>query len=175
MESLGSLIAYAAIALTIVVFSVLAVTTGKILRSATFLLFALFGVAAAYFMLGYQFLGAVQIAVYGGGIVVLVVFAILLTSHPGATAKKLESKKRTLGILGALATLVICVWSLVDRCQMLKPMPDADEMTDGSINAIGTKMLSSADGGYLLPFEAISVLLLACIIGGLIVARKKND
>ncbi|MDE5658502.1 MAG: NADH-quinone oxidoreductase subunit J [Muribaculaceae bacterium] len=71
MESVGSIIAYIVIALSIMVFSVLAVTTRKILRSATFLLFALFATAAVYFMLGYQFLGGVQIAVYAGGIVVL--------------------------------------------------------------------------------------------------------
>lgn len=68
------------------------------LRSATFLLFALFATAAVYFMLGYQFLGGVQIAVYAGGIVVLFVFSILLTSHPGDNSSRLESKKRRWGL-----------------------------------------------------------------------------
>ena len=71
MESVGSIIVYTIIALAIVVFSVLAVTTRKILRAATYLLFALFATAALYFQLDYEFLGAVQIAVYAGGIVVL--------------------------------------------------------------------------------------------------------
>ena len=74
---------YLIIALAIIVFSVLAVTTRKILRSATYLLFTLFATAGIYFMMDYQFLGAVQIAVYAGGIVVVGVYSILLTSKPG--------------------------------------------------------------------------------------------
>ena len=62
MESVGSIIMYLIIALSIVIFSVLTVTTRKILRSATFLLFTLFATAALYFQLDYEFLGAVQIA-----------------------------------------------------------------------------------------------------------------
>ena len=86
MESVGSIIVYVIIALTIVICSVLAVTTRKILRAATYLLFTLFATAAIYFKLNYEFLGAVQIAVYAGGIVVLFVFSILLTSHPDAAS-----------------------------------------------------------------------------------------
>lgn len=92
MESVGSIIMYVVVALAIIVFSVLAVTTRKILRAATYLLFTLFAAAAVYFMLDYEFLGAVQIAVYAGGIVVLFVFAILLTSKPGDKSEKLASK-----------------------------------------------------------------------------------
>ena len=76
MESVGSTISYWIIAVAIVVFSVLTVTTRKILRAATYLLFTLFATAALYFKLDYEFLGAVQIAVYAGGIVVLFVFSI---------------------------------------------------------------------------------------------------
>ena len=94
MDSVGSYIIYGIIALSIVVFSVLTVTTRKILRSATYLLFTLFATAALYFVLDYEFLGAVQIAVYAGGIVVLFVFSILLTSRPGDNSEKLASKRR---------------------------------------------------------------------------------
>ena len=80
MESVGSIIMLGIIVLSIIVFSVLTVTTRKILRSATYLLFTLFATAGIYFQLDYEFLGAVQIAVYAGGIVVLFVFSILLTS-----------------------------------------------------------------------------------------------
>ena len=68
---------YFIIAIAIIAFSVLTVTTRKILRSATYLLFVLFATAALYFQMDYHFLGAVQIAVYAGGIVVLFVFAML--------------------------------------------------------------------------------------------------
>lgn len=172
MESVGSIIVYVVIALSIMVFSVLAVTTRKILRSATYLLFTLFATAAVYFMLDYQFLGAVQIAVYAGGIVVLFVFAILLTSHPGDNSKKLASKKRLVGLMGAIAMFVVAAWSLIDRCQLAVTKPD---MSNPDMQLIGDRLLDSGHNGYLLPFEAISVLLLACIIGGIVVARKRQD
>ena len=66
MESLGNIILYFIVAIAIIVFSVLTVTTRKILRSATYLLFVLFATAIIYFQMDYQFLGAVQIAVYAG-------------------------------------------------------------------------------------------------------------
>jgi NADH-quinone oxidoreductase subunit J len=65
----------------IVVFSVLTVTSRRILRSAVFLLFVLIATSAFYFMLRYTFLAAAQLALYAGGIVVLIIFSILLTSH----------------------------------------------------------------------------------------------
>lgn len=173
MESVGSIIVYVVVALSIMIFSVLAVTTRKILRSATYLLFSLFATAAVYFMLGYQFLGAVQIAVYAGGIVVLFVFSILLTSHPGDNSSKLESKSKTIGLIGAVAMFVVCAWSLISRCSVIKNLPDMGTAQLPTMERIGTDLMSSGNHGYLLPFEAISVLLLACIIGGIVVARKK--
>ena len=68
-------------ALMIIVFSVLTVTTRIILRAAVYLLFVLVSTAGLYFMLNYQFLAAVQLTLYAGGIVVLIIFSILLTSH----------------------------------------------------------------------------------------------
>lgn len=162
---------YLIIALSIVVFSVLTVTTRKILRSATFLLFTLFATAALYFKLDYEFLGAVQIAVYAGGIVVLFVFSILLTSRPGHSSEKLASRHRTTGILAALATLVVAGGALWSRCSMALAQLPAMENPD--MKVIGETMMGTGHGQMLLPFEAISVLLLACIIGGVVVARKR--
>lgn len=162
---------YLIIALSIIVFSVLTVTTRKILRSATFLLFSLFATAALYFKLDYEFLGAVQIAVYAGGIVVLFVFSILLTSRPGHSSEKLTSRHRTIGVLAALATLVVAGGALWSRCSMaLAQLP---EMHNPDMKLIGETMMGTGDGQMLLPFEAISILLLACIIGGVVVARKR--
>lgn len=170
MESVGSLILYVVVALAIIVCSVLAVTTRKILRAATYLLFALFAAAVVYFMLDYNFLGAVQIAVYAGGIVVLFVFAILLTSHPGNSSAPLASKRRVMGLVAALAMLALSVYSLVLRCNLFAAKPQMEALT---MQNIGEAMMSTGAGGYLLPFEAVSVLLLACIIGGIVVARKR--
>ncbi|MDE6483809.1 MAG: NADH-quinone oxidoreductase subunit J [Duncaniella sp.] len=171
MESLGSSIVYLIIALSIIVFSVLTVTTRKILRAATYLLFTLFATAALYFKLDYEFLGTVQIAVYAGGIVVLFVFSILLTSHPGNNSEELTSRKRLLGFAGAVATALVVGWAFFSRCaDLFTSLTDAANPT---MNQIGEAMLGTARGQYLLPFEAISVLLLACIIGGVVVARKE--
>jgi len=72
----------------IVIFSILTVTSRKILRAAVFLLFVLVSTSGLYFMLNYQFLAAVQLTLYAGGIVVLIIFSILLTSH---ISQKFES------------------------------------------------------------------------------------
>lgn len=171
MESVGSIIIYFIVALTIAVCSVLAVTTRKILRAATYLLFTLFGTAAFYFMLDYEFLGAVQIAVYAGGIVVLFVFSILLTSHPGDNAAVLASRKRIVGLIGALVVLGAAGWALLSRCREFAMKMPAMENPD--MQLIGSTLMGTDHGQYLLPFEAVSVLLLACIIGGVVVARKR--
>ena len=171
MESVGNLIVYAVIAIAIIVFSVLTVTTRKILRSATYLLFVLFATAGIYFQLDYEFLGAVQIAVYAGGILVLFVFAIMLTHQPGRDAQLLESRRRWLGILAAVLGVAVCAYALFSQSAMcaatLGQIPDFD------IALLGHWLLSTDKYGYLLPFEAISILLLACIIGGVVIARRR--
>ncbi len=171
MDSVGSIIIYFILALALTVFSVMAVTTRKILRSATYLLFTLFAAAGVYFMLDYEFLGTVQITVYAGGIVVLFVFSILLTHQPGEDAPLLASKGRIAGCVGAVAMLAAGLWSLVTRINLVSAK--LPEMSNPDMKLIGETMMSTGDGGYLLPFEAISVLLLACIIGGVVVARKR--
>ncbi len=171
MESVGSTIIYWIIALALVIFSVLTVTTRKILRAATYLLFVLFSTAALYFKLDYEFLGTVQIAVYAGGILVLFVFAILLTTHPGDNSQQLTSRKKWLGLIGAVAVGGACLWALLSRCSALSGSLPA--MDNPSMHRIGTAMLGTGFEQYLLPFEAISVLLLACIIGGVVIARKR--
>ncbi|MBD5171164.1 MAG: NADH-quinone oxidoreductase subunit J [Bacteroidales bacterium] len=170
MESVGSIIMYIIIVLSMVVFSVLAVTSRKILRAATYLLFTLFACAGLYFQLGYEFLGAVQIAVYAGGIVVLFVFSILLTSHPGHNSEKLASKSRGMGLVASIAMLLAAGYALVSRCEFFLAAP---ESADPTMKQIGAAMMGTEAGHYLLPFEAVSVLLLACIIGGVVIARKR--
>lgn len=171
MDSVGNIILYFIIALAIIVFSVLAVTTRKILRAATYLLFVLFATAFVYFQLDFEFLGAVQIAVYAGGILVLFVFAIMLTHKPGKESESLTSEKRALGLSAAVAGVAVCGYALFSYGQFCvqKLLPAGDY----SIEQIGKALLNSDKFGLLLPFEAVSVLLLACIIGGVVVARRR--
>ncbi len=94
---------------TIIVFStIMAVTTQKIIRSATFLLFVLLGTAGLYLLLDYHFLMAVQIAVYAGGVMVLFIFAILLTHEPGVDVKFEKPGRMFVAAITALAGLGIC-------------------------------------------------------------------
>lgn len=157
------------------VFSIMAVTTRKILRAATYLLFTLFAAAVVYFMMDYEFLGAVQIAVYAGGIVVLFVFAILLTSRPGDNTERLTSRSRVLGLVAAVLLFGVTAYSLLVRGGVVSDitMAGKPEMEALTMDAVGTALMGTAHGQYLLPFEAISVLLLACIIGGVVIARKR--
>lgn len=171
MESLGNIILYFVIALSIIVFSVMTVTTTKILRSATYLLFVLFATAIIYFQMDYEFLGAVQIAVYAGGIMVLFVFAILLTHKPGQDAERLESRRRVLAAIAALLGVGVCGYALLSYSQFCSQKLQAVENLD--MATIGQFLLSTDKYGYLLPFEAVSVLLLACIIGGVVIARRR--
>ncbi len=175
MDSVGNIIVYFVVAIAIVVFSIKAVTTRKILRSATYLLFVLLSTAVIYFQLGYQFLGAVQIAVYAGGIMVLFVFAILLTHKPNDATGIIDSHRRAIGGCvaaagGVLLLLALFFMPILHGMSLSECMAAGNQIT---MREIGEAFTGSDRFQYLLPFEAVSVLLLACIIGGVVVARKR--
>ena len=122
--------------------AVLAVTTKRILRAATFLLFVLFGTAGIYFQLNYSFLGAVQLLIYAGGITVLYVFSILLTSSEGDKAEKLRGYKFVVGILATLAGLAICLFVTL-RHQFLPEHFEHGELAVRAIRIPPTMQASS--------------------------------
>lgn len=174
----GNIILYFVVALAIVIFSIMAVTTKKILRSATYLLFVLLGVAIFYFQLGYEFLGAIQVAVYAGGIMVLFVFAILLTHKPNSNAAPIGSHRKIAGILASVIGAGLLLWALftmpmLETSEGVRSLSDALGGADVTMKQIGSAFTGTGKYQYLLPFEAVSVLLLACIIGGVTVARKR--
>ena len=174
MDSVANIILYFVVAICIVTFSVMTVVSRKILRAATYLLFVLIGTAIFYFQLGYQFLGAVQIAVYAGGIMVLFVFCIILTQKPDEKSVVLASHRRFLGISVAGCGAVLLLWALFEM-PLFGGMSLTTALNTGTeidMHMIGEAFTGSGRFQYLLPFEAISVLLLACIIGGVTVARK---
>lgn len=130
------------------VFSILTVTTRRMVRSATYLLFVLFGTAGIYFLLGYTFLGSVQIMVYAGGIVVLYVFSILLTSGEGDMAAKLKRSKFLAGLGATVAGAVIVLFITLKH----KFIATTDiEPLEVNIKTIGHHMLSGDKYGYLCP------------------------
>lgn len=160
------------LAVCMALFSVLTVTTRSIVRAATYLLFVLFGTAGLYFLMGYTFLGAVQAMVYAGGIIVLYVFSILLTSGAKDSLSRFSKTKVGAAIVTSLAGLALVAFILFSHGFASQAVGTLNECTP-SIDSIGTFMLSSDKNGYLLPFEAVSVLLLACIVASLIIARKR--
>ena len=156
----------------IVVFSILTVTSRRILRSAVFLLFVLIATSAFYFMLRYTFLAAAQLALYAGGIVVLIIFSILLTSHISERFKQIELKKALASALvaGAGATLSIVTLLQYDFNQKATATMKEVPMRD-----IGLSLMNYGKGGFVLPFEVISILLLAAMFGAIVIAKKKKD
>lgn len=170
---MGNLIAFYSIAAVIVVTAILAVTSKKILRAATYLLFVLIGTAGLYLLLDYHFLAAVQISVYAGGILVLFIFAILLTSQRGDRTEPEDKRKVGMGIVAALSGFIITVIIAVKHALLFPSTPPPLGEHEINMKEIGHAMMSTEKFGYLLPFEALSVLLLACIIGGILIARKR--
>lgn len=169
MEQIASPIIFYLLSASIIIFSILAVTTRRILRSATYLLFVLFATAGLYFMLDYQFLGAVQITIYAGGIIVLYVFSILLTSHAGDKTEPVKRKNFIAAIVASLSGVILCSY-LVFKHQFVHGALQDHSLT---MKEVGHTLMGMEKYQYILPFEAISVLLLACIIGGIMIARKR--
>ena len=171
---MANTIMFTILAVLIIGSALLCVTTTRIMRAATFMLFVLFGVAGIYFLLDYTFLGAAQISVYAGGVTMIYVFAIQLVSK--RTLQGMVEKIKTSRMLGnALVVLVsLVVVSLILLKTGLYSNFDAVADTEVSMKAIGYALVGSEKYQYVLPFEFISLFLLACIIGGLVVARKEE-
>ncbi|MBP1638201.1 MAG: dehydrogenase subunit [Bacteroidetes bacterium] len=160
------------LAIVIVVFSILSVTSKLVIRSATYLLFVLLATAGLYLLLNYHYLFAVQVGVYAGGIMVLFIMAIFLIHKPGLKIQERMSWKvkssAALSLLGILLSGYIIVKNVAKAVGYVK----GDEL---KMQDLGQTMMGSAKYQYLLPFEVISVLLLACIVGAILIARKETD
>jgi NADH-quinone oxidoreductase subunit J len=148
---------------------IMAVSSRKIFRSAVWLLLSLTGIAALYFWMDLQFLAAVQIVVYIGGIVVLIIFSIFLTERSGADLPSVIPTNRAIALLISIPSFLILSWIILRN----KFNVSGTEF-DSSVNIIGKNMLSMGDNGFALPFEAVSVLLLAAMIGCIAIAIRKN-
>jgi len=150
-------------------FGLLAMTTRKIFRSAIWLLFSLVSVAALYFWLEVEFIAAVQIVVYVGGIVVLIIFSIFLTQQSGTEMPKAPMSRI---IFSALA--VVFGFALTYLLIYKSQFQVSTNSFDWTVQKIGTQMLNTGDQGYALPFEVVSILLLAAMIGCIVIAMKSK-
>jgi NADH-quinone oxidoreductase subunit J len=156
---------------TILLFALLAVTSRRILRAAVFLLFALVATSGFYFLLQYQFLAGVQLALYAGGIVVLIIFSILLTHHISHKFERPALMKVFFGLLVAVTGALITILSMLKH-----PFKATSALPiDTDMRVIGLQLMGTDKNGYALPFEVISILLLASMIGAIVIARKSNS
>jgi NADH-quinone oxidoreductase subunit J len=164
----ASTIIFYILAATIIGGGLMAVTSLKIFRSAVFLLFSLIGIAGLYFFMDYEFIGAVQIVVYVGGIVVLIIFSIFLTQGSGEDMKRPHLLR---AVFSALAAVFGCVLTMfyISQYTFTSSGKPALEPSAGNI---GAQMLSTTGYGYILPFELVSILLLAAMIGCIVIAIK---
>lgn len=149
----------------------LSVTTRQIFRAAIYLLFSLIGIAGLYFWMDYQFIAAVQIIVYAGGIVVLIVFSIFLTQEAGVHLQPALRSRRLFGVLAGIAGILLTL----HQYYLAGWQGNATTGKEISMVDIGTGMLSAGTGGYVLPFEVLSVLLLAAMVGCIVIALKPSS
>ncbi|MEP6710975.1 MAG: NADH-quinone oxidoreductase subunit J [Ferruginibacter sp.] len=146
----------------------LAVTSRKIFRSAIWLLFSLIGIAGLFFWMQLDFIAAVQIIVYVGGIVVLIIFSIFLTQQAGnEMAKPVRSKVFFASLIALLG--FILTYTLMYKYNFL---PVVNQTLNVNVSNIGIQLLSTTEHGYILPFEVASILLLAAMIGCIVIAMK---
>lgn len=164
--------------LVFLVFAVVAVAgavavalSQNIVRSAFSLLAVLFSVAALYALMKCDFIFVIQVLVYVGGILVLIIFAVMLTHKIVDVNVSNESTPTAWAIVGTLCLLTMLLlvvgtthqWAMANK--VLPAILDAEPIT----NLLGQALM----GAYLYPFEIISVLLLACLIGAAYLARKE--
>ncbi len=149
------------------------VTAHNLFRSAMGLIAALLGVAGLYLLMDAQFLSAIQITVYIGGIVVLMVFVILLVTD--VTQKLFQQcagwRKGIVGVLAFLLCFLMSSMMLAYQFHPPKPVP----AKSASVEDIGHALLSPNRGGFILPFEVISLVLIAALIGAVTVARSDEE
>lgn len=150
--------------------ALLSVTERKIFRAAIYLLFTMMGIAGIYFWLDYEFIAAVQIVVYVGGIVVLIIFSIFLTHHVGS---EMEPPNQVRLLFSLFAAALAFGYSFMMLRKNVFPVGDS-KPAELSVNQIGSQMLSTTEHGYILPFEVVSMLLLAAMVGCIVIALKPN-
>jgi NADH-quinone oxidoreductase subunit J len=167
MMSGATIIFYLLAALTLVS-GLLAVTSRQIFRSAIYLLFSLLGMAGLYFWLNYEFVAAVQIVVYAGGIAVLIIFSVFLTHQSGEELPAPVGNRSLFSALAAISGFLLAIAQVYRHS-----FETSDKKSvDASVSEIGSRMLATGEGGFALPFEVVSVLLLAAMIGCIVIAMR---
>jgi NAD(P)H-quinone oxidoreductase subunit 6 len=137
----------------------------NIIYSAFSLLGTFAGVAGLYIFLGADFVAAVQLLIYVGGILVLILFAVMLTHR----ITDVEITNRATGRIPALVVIAVFVYLLVQAVRETPWVKAKQIVYAATTGNIGDLFLDS----YLLPFELASLVLLAAMIGAVVISRKE--
>lgn len=173
MENIATTIIFYILAAIIVVSSILAVTTHRMLRAATYLLFVLIATAGLYMLLNYHFLAAVQLSVYAGGILILFIFAILLTSAKDDRPERRDRRRLISGLTAALSGVIITTLATLKHSFLYPESSGIVGDAQIDMKMIGHALMGTGRYQYILPFEALGILLLVCAVGGILIARKR--
>jgi NADH-quinone oxidoreductase subunit J len=156
-------------AVIIVVSAAIVVLSKNIMYSAFSLLFTFFGVAGIYVLLNADFLAVTQIMIYIGGILILIIFGVMLTTKiTGVDIKSGTTGKLQIAFAGVIS-LIIAI-TLIFLFAKTKWFTSDVQPHRSTIEDIGKELLTN----YLLAFEVASVLLLIAIIGAAFIARRKS-
>lgn len=143
----------------------------SIFRSAVFLLLCLIGIAGLYIMMEMNFVAALQIMIYVGGIVVLIIFSIFLTHNTGSSLPLPIPRRLFWALLVPFSGFMLVLWVLLHHPFRSEMVP-TDKGLD--IHEIGHQLFNLNDYGYIYPFELVSVLLLAALIGSIVIAQSNK-
>jgi NADH-quinone oxidoreductase subunit J len=138
----------------------------NIIRTAVYLLFALAGVAGIYLLLGAEFLAAVQLVIYVGGTLILIIFGVMLTSR----SAKIHFEPTLTETIVAVVIGVVLLGSLCAALAHL-PEPAIAASPSYSLTALGASLL----GEFVIPFELISILLLVVMIGAAYLGKGRRE
>jgi NADH-quinone oxidoreductase subunit J len=158
------------LAAVMVASAIAVVTTKNVVRGALYLILVFAGVSAQYLLLAAEFVAVTQILIYIGAIMVLMLFGIMLTRAKIGQEVNLTHSNWYVGLLTAIVLAAVMGYALIDRFGDDKMPRDLRVQTVAGSNAatVSDTMFSQ----YLVPFEAVSVLLLAALVGAIVIARK---
>ena len=162
----GVEIAFLLVGLVTLGAAVVTVTTKQLVHAALWLVVTLGGLAVEYLLLTAEFIAWVQVLIYVGSVVVLLLFGLMLTRAPIGRSPDADSGNRWAALAVAVAAATALVWVVVDAFRTT--WIDLDGAAAGSTEANGKALFQN----WVLPFEALSVLLLAALVGAIVLSRK---
>jgi len=167
----GAEVVFLLLGVVAVVSALLVVTTSQLVHAALWLVVTLGSVAGMYLVLTVEFVAWVQVLIYVGAVVALLLFGMMLTRAPIGRSPDLDNAHRWPALVAALATAGALVALVVDAFRSAYVDLDAAGRTPGSAAATGATIFRS----WVLPFEVLSVLLLAALVGAIVVSRSTSD